>query len=165
MHIKTKTCNKPQQTSIMAPMALTWRWKSKWKSSSCSHFATQVDIWFFSCSTYSSRGVMKFHFRTCGDKHWLKSAKEQQTLWQAPIEHKADLQTLFLLYPLLLSIRDDDEDRTRFVIFIFNSGLGWGFFPTQDLQIVKCDYIFREVAVNARICGRGWPGVKSNFRI
>lgn len=54
---------RPTATSIMTPMALTCLWKSKWKSSSCSHFAKQVDIWVFSCSTYSSRGVMKFHFK------------------------------------------------------------------------------------------------------
>lgn len=50
-------------TSIMTPIALTCLWKSKWKSSSWSHLAKQVDIWVLSCSTYSSRGVLKFHFK------------------------------------------------------------------------------------------------------
>lgn len=50
-------------TSIITPIALTLFWKSKWKRSSWSHLAKQVDIWVLSCSTYSSRGVMKFHFK------------------------------------------------------------------------------------------------------
>lgn len=55
-------CSSP--TSNMALTALTWCWKSAWKSSSSSHLATQGAIWVFSCSTYSSRGTPKFHFST-----------------------------------------------------------------------------------------------------
>jgi hypothetical protein len=51
----------------MTPMALTCLWKSKWKISSCSHLAKQVDIWALSWSRYSSRGVVKFHFRIWGE--------------------------------------------------------------------------------------------------
>lgn len=49
----------------MVRIALMCFWKSVWKRSSISHLFTQAAIWFFSWSTNSSRGVTKFHFKTC----------------------------------------------------------------------------------------------------
>lgn len=63
-------------TSIITVSALLWCWKSAWNISSCSHLATQVDIWVFSCSIYSSRGVVKFHFNTCKRQHLGTHSKQ-----------------------------------------------------------------------------------------
>lgn len=75
-------------TSIITDSALLWCWKSAWNISSCSHLATQVDIWVFSCSIYSSRGVVKFHFNTCKRQYLELTASNTFSSWQMLlIEH------------------------------------------------------------------------------
>lgn len=107
----------------MTPMALTCLWKSKWKSSSCSHFAKHVDICTFSCSTYSSRGVMKFHFKICRERR-KRSKQRSQHSWPEPFwkvwARPRYLQLLLLFDPLLLGVGDEREERTRPVLLVFD---------------------------------------------